>query len=74
MGCPEQLSQGGQVNGLLTVTQAAQRLQVHPNTVRRYIAEGRLNAVNLTKDSKWTTPRWRISSDELERFVQGRAK
>jgi len=62
------------MNGLLTVTEAAKRLRVHVNTVYRYIREGRLNAINLTKDSKWTTPRWRIPGDELEKFLQRRAK
>jgi excisionase family DNA binding protein len=35
------------VEGLLTVEQAAARLQVHPQTVRGWIRHGRIPAVRL---------------------------
>jgi excisionase family DNA binding protein len=35
---------------LLTVVQVAERLQLHPETIRRWVREGKLPAVKLGSD------------------------
>jgi excisionase family DNA binding protein len=52
---------------LLTVEQVAERLQVHPETVRRWLRGGRLRGVRLGGSKLG----YRISEDELERFIAG---
>ena len=37
---------------MLTTTQAAERLSVHPDTTRRLVKAGRLKAVKLSIDEK----------------------
>jgi excisionase family DNA binding protein len=49
---------------LLTVEQVADYLQVHPETVRKWLREGRLAGVNLGGRA-----RWRVRRDDLTRFV-----
>ncbi len=51
---------------LLTVEQVAERLQVHPDTVRRYIRERKLRAVRLSATNL------RVRRSELERFIKER--
>jgi excisionase family DNA binding protein len=50
---------------ILTVEQVADYLQVHPETVRRWIREGRLRGMNPSGKSGW-----RIRRDELQRFIR----
>lgn len=50
---------------LLTVTQVAQRLQLHPETIRRWIREGRLKAVKLGTHRSG----FRIRESELARVT-----
>jgi excisionase family DNA binding protein len=50
---------------LLTVEQVAERLQVHPETVRRWLRGGRLKGVRLGGSKLG----YRISEDELARFI-----
>ena len=57
------------MNGLLTAPEVAERLKIHINTVRRYIKGGKLKAFKYADNS-----RWRITTEELERFIQERAK
>jgi excisionase family DNA binding protein len=57
------------VNGLYTAPEVAERLKLHINTVRRYIKEGKIKAFKYADNS-----RWRIPSEELAKFIQGRAK
>ena len=57
------------MNGLYTAPEVAERLKLHINTVRKYIKEGKLKAFKYADNS-----RWRITSEELEKFIQGRAK
>jgi len=52
---------------LLTVKEAAVRLRLHPLTVRRMIADGRLPAVQL--GGRGTSIR--VDSDELAAFLFG---
>lgn len=56
---------------LLTVTQAAKRLQVNRDKVLGWINYGRLQAVNTAK-SQLGRPRWRIKKADLEDFLAGR--
>jgi excisionase family DNA binding protein len=51
---------------LLTVDQVAERLQVHPETVRRWLRGGWLRGVRLGGSKLG----YRVSEDELERFIQ----
>lgn len=47
---------------LYTVDDAAQRLELHPRTIRRYIKEGKLPARKIGKE-------WRITGTALARFA-----
>ena len=51
---------------LLTVEQVAAELQLHPDTVRRYIRERKLRAVRLSSTNM------RIRRSELDRFLKER--
>jgi excisionase family DNA binding protein len=53
-------------NELLTVEQVAAELQLHPDTVRRYIRERKLKAVRLSSTNM------RIRRSELDRFLKER--
>ena len=57
------------MNALYTAPEVAERLKLHINTVRRYIKEGKLKAFKYADNS-----RWRITSEELEEFIQRRAE
>ena len=57
------------MNGLYTAPEVAIRLKLHINTVRKYIKEGKLKAFKYSDNS-----RWRITSEELEKFIQRRAQ
>jgi excisionase family DNA binding protein len=46
----------------VTISQVARRLQVSPQTVRRWISEGVLRAVRIRKE-------WRVYSHELDRLL-----
>ncbi len=48
----------------LTVAQVAARLQVHPETVRRWLREGRLRGYFLSRKGGY-----RIEESELRRFL-----
>jgi len=50
----------------LTVAEVADRLKVHPNTVRRWIKEKRL----MAKMIGGTKTGWRISQREVDRFME----
>lgn len=50
---------------LLTVEQVAERLQVHPETVRRWLRTGRLRGVRLGGSKLG----YRVSEEELERLI-----
>ena len=51
---------------LLTVEQAADALQLHPDTVRRYIRERKLRAVRLSPTNV------RIRRSDLDKFIEER--
>ena len=52
------------IDALLTVSEVAQLLHIHPNTLRRWSNEGRLNAFRIT-------PRGdrRFKKQEVDRFL-----
>jgi excisionase family DNA binding protein len=58
----EELVEGRDV---LTVEQIADYLQVHPETVRRWLRDGQLRGMALGGRSGW-----RVRRAELERFMQ----
>jgi len=47
-----------------TVEEAAERLLCTPETIRRYIRQGKINATKIIR-------RWYISEDELTAYVTG---
>jgi excisionase family DNA binding protein len=51
----------------LTVEEIAKQLKVSPDTVRRWIREGRLPAIDLIGQ-------YRIRRDDYERFLEQRRK
>ena len=51
---------------LLTIEQVAERLQLHPDTVRRYIRERILRAVRISATAI------RVRQSELDRFIKER--
>ena len=54
------------MDDLLTIEQVAERLQLHPDTVRRYIREKKMKAVRLSATNL------RVRRSELERFIEER--
>jgi excisionase family DNA binding protein len=52
---------------LLTVAEVATYFRVDPESVRRWLREGKLLGINLGRG-----PGWRIRSADLERFVNAR--
>jgi excisionase family DNA binding protein len=57
---------------MLTTTEAAKRLSVHPDTIRRLVKAGRLKAVKLSIDET-TRSQLRIDEKELQAFIEGKA-
>jgi excisionase family DNA binding protein len=51
---------------LLTIEQVARELQLHPDTIRRYVRERKLKAVRLSATNL------RIRRSELNRFLRER--
>ncbi|NLO07404.1 MAG: helix-turn-helix domain-containing protein [candidate division WS1 bacterium] len=52
----------------LGLTEAAEELDVHASTVRRYIREGRLPAHKVEGPHG---PEWRVTADDVKAFAQG---
>ena len=52
----------------LTPDQAAEKLQMHPKTVRRLLNDGKLPGQRVGGKN------WRISADALKRFIEGDPK
>ena len=50
----------------LTVAQAAERIQVHPETVREWLRAGRLPGTLLSRRAGW-----RVRERDVERFLAG---
>ena len=51
----------------LKVADVAKELSVHPETIKRWIRAGRLAAVKTSANGNW-----RISDEELHRFIERR--
>jgi len=51
---------------MLTTTQAAERLNCHPETIRRLVKAGKLKSVALSETAR---PQLRIDEKELELFI-----
>lgn len=51
----------------LTAEQAAERLQVHPKTVKRLLGQGKLPGQRVGNQ-------WRISAEALDQFMKGDQK
>ena len=54
------------MDNLLTIKEVAASLQIHPQTVKRYISDGRLKAVKIGYRVT------RITSPDLQEFIQSR--
>lgn len=54
---------------LLTVEDVANQLQVHPETVRKWLREGRLEGVRLTRRAGW-----RVRPGALEAMLEQAAQ
>lgn len=52
---------------LLTIQEAADRLRIHPQTLRRLLERGALEVKHLRLGGKYSS--WRISAEDLERFI-----
>ncbi len=50
----------------LTVEQISERLQFHPDTVRRLLREGKIRGHRVNRRAGW-----RVKASEIERFVEG---
>lgn len=53
----------------LTVQQVAERLQVHPETVREWLRDGRLRGGRISRRAGW-----RIRPGDLSAFVEGQRR
>jgi excisionase family DNA binding protein len=51
---------------LLTVAEAAERLRLNSETIRRWLRDGRLTGVHLGSDKAG----WRISERDLDAFIR----
>ena len=49
----------------LTVSEAAERLRLNPETIRRWLRDGRMSGVWLGSDKAG----WRISERDLDAFI-----
>lgn len=61
------MSDGMSGDRWLTVTQAAERIQVHPETVREWLRNGKLPGNLLSRRAGW-----RIRASDVERFLAGK--
>lgn len=59
---------GAMPEELLTIEQAAQLLQLHPDTVRRLVREGELPGVKIGRRQ------WRIATSALQRYIERGSK
>ena len=53
---------------LLTVTEATARLRLNPETIRRWLRDGRLIGIDLGSDAAG----WRIDPRDLDAFLRER--
>lgn len=56
----------------LTIRETAERLKMHPDTVRDLRSSGQIKAVNVSRNPLGQA-RWRIPMEELERFIKRRS-
>lgn len=59
--------QGDAGDALMTVPEVAEYLRVDPETVRRWLREGQLPGIHLSRAAGW-----RVRRSDLERFLDGR--
>ena len=52
---------------LLTIEQVAERLQLHPDTIRRYIREKKLTGVRISGTVV------RVKQSDLDKFIRDRS-
>lgn len=55
---------------MLTVREVADRLNVHPETVKRWLRSGRLKGTKLPA-GRWGRGEWRIAEEDLQAFLDG---
>ncbi len=54
---------------LLTVAEAAARLRLNPETIRRWLRDGRLKVIHLGSDKAG----WRVREHDLDTFLHDRS-
>ncbi|ALN14336.1 helix-turn-helix domain-containing protein [Acidipropionibacterium acidipropionici] len=59
---------------LLTTRQAADRLGLRAETIRRLIDRGELRAINIGGDASKTSVRWRIDPLDLNAWIARRTR
>ena len=59
------------MNGLLTIKEVCEILQINRKTLRKHIYAGRLETLNVGSES---TPRYRIRQEDLNAFLEGRGE
>jgi len=57
---------------VMTVNEVAERLAVHPETVKRWLRAGLLEGTKLPT-GRWGRGEWRVSERDLTRFLEGGA-
>lgn len=57
----------------LTCAEVAQTIGVDADTVRTWIAESELEAINVAKSGKGEKARWRVSESSLAEFMKRRS-
>lgn len=63
-----------QRRALLTARQAADRLGLCAETIRRLIDRGDLRAINIGGDQSRTSVRWRIDPRDLDAWIARRTR
>ena len=50
------------------LSEAAEILRVHPETIRKYCREKRIDSINISKSE--TKPIYRVTPDAIEKFLK----
>ena len=65
IGLNSNKEKGGKMSKLLTLKEVSERLRLHINTIREYVKEGKIPAIQFDRA-------WRVEERDLEEFVRSR--